>query len=54
MQNSDAARAHYIKQFYDIDAELPTHYDLIVNTDAVSPEETARAVTSLVSEGAEV
>jgi len=54
VKHSDAARAHYIKQFYDIDAELPTHYDLIVNTDAVSPEETARAVTSLVSERAEV
>jgi len=53
VQHSDAARAHYIKQFYDINTELPTHYDLIVNTDAVSPEEAARAVTSLVSEIAE-
>jgi cytidylate kinase len=53
VQHSDAARADYIKRFYDIATELPTHYDLIVNTDAVSPEETARAVTSLVSENAE-
>ena len=33
----DSARADYIRRFYDVDRELPTHYDLVVNTDAVDP-----------------
>ena len=33
VQESDAGRAAYLKRFYGVDAELPTHYDLVVNTD---------------------
>jgi cytidylate kinase len=29
----DAGRADYLKRFYAVSAELPTHYDLVVNTD---------------------
>ena len=41
---SDAARADYIKRFYRISAELPTHYDLVINTDKLAPEHTARLI----------
>jgi hypothetical protein len=32
LKRSDEARASYLKSFYGIDRELPTHYDLVVNT----------------------
>jgi len=39
----DANRADYFKRFYGV-AELPTHYDLVLNTDRLSPEEAAEIV----------
>lgn len=33
---ADAARADYLKRFYGAKAELPTQYDVVVNTDRVS------------------
>jgi hypothetical protein len=44
--DSDAARADYFQRFYQIDRELPTHYDLVVNTDGLSPEEAADIVAA--------
>jgi hypothetical protein len=41
VRRSDAGRADYIKRFYGIGAELPTHYDLVVNTDRLAPERAA-------------
>jgi len=41
---SDAGRRDYLKRFYDVAEELPTHYDLVVNTDAISVEEAAALV----------
>ena len=41
---SDAGRAEYLKRFYRIDRELPTHYDLVVNTDTLSPEQAASII----------
>ena len=38
VKDSDAGRRDYLKRFYDVDEELPTHYDLVVNTDALSVE----------------
>jgi cytidylate kinase len=38
------ARADYLKRFYGISRELPTHYDLVVNTDVISPEDAAQVV----------
>jgi cytidylate kinase len=43
---SDSDRADYLRRFYEIDAELPTHYDLVVSTDALSAEEAAAIVVS--------
>jgi cytidylate kinase len=33
--DDDAGRAAYLKQFYGVDAELPTHYDLALNSDSL-------------------
>jgi cytidylate kinase len=36
--DADASRVDYLKRFHGIDRELPIHYDLVVNTDDLSPE----------------
>jgi Cytidylate kinase-like family len=41
---SDASRAEYFKRFYSIDRELPCHYDLVVNTDLLAPEQAAEII----------
>ena len=38
VKESDAGRADYLKRFYDVREESPTHYDLVLNTDALSIE----------------
>jgi cytidylate kinase len=43
---SDRDRADYLKRFYEIDVEQPTHYDLVLNTDRLTPEETANVVAA--------
>jgi cytidylate kinase len=44
VQDSDAGRRDYLKRFYDVDEELSTHYDLVVNTDVLSVEQGAELV----------
>ena len=41
---ADAGRRDYLKRFYDVGRELPTHYDLVINTDAIVPERAAEIV----------
>ena len=41
IKDSDAGRRDYLRRFYDVDEELPTHYDLVVNTDVLSVEKAA-------------
>jgi cytidylate kinase len=41
VKDADAARRDYLKRFYGVDEELPTHYDLVVNTDVLSVERAA-------------
>jgi hypothetical protein len=41
LKRSDESRASYLKGFYEIDRELPTHYDLVVNTDRLEAGEAA-------------
>jgi Cytidylate kinase-like family len=43
---SDANRADYLKRFYGEKDELPTHYDVVVNTDRLTPAEAATLVTA--------
>lgn len=41
MQESDAERAAYFQRFYQIEQELPTYYDLTINTDELDVDEAA-------------
>jgi cytidylate kinase len=49
IKRSDAGRADYIKRFYRIAAEQPTHYDLVINTDKITPDDAARLVVEAVN-----
>ena len=42
----DAGRADYLKRFYDVDAELPAHYDLVINTDRLDAGAAAELIVS--------
>ena len=44
VRESDHARADYFRHFYGVGQELPTHYDLVVNTDVISPDQAAEIV----------
>ena len=44
LADEDAARADYLKRFHRVDLELPTHYDLVVNTDDLAPERAAELI----------
>lgn len=46
VKESDRARADYLRRFYHVQHELPTHYDLVVNTDSLSTEQAAALITS--------
>ena len=41
IKDADAARSDYLRRFYGVETELPTHYDLVVNTDVLSVEQAA-------------
>jgi hypothetical protein len=44
--SGDANRADYLKRFYKVAAELPTHYDIALNTDRVAPEDATALILS--------
>jgi cytidylate kinase len=44
IRDEDAARDDYLARFYGVERELPTHYDLVVNTDLISPDRAAELV----------
>jgi cytidylate kinase len=48
--DSDANRAAYLKRFYNVGDELPTHYDLALNSDSLSVEVMSDLVVRAVSE----
>ena len=49
LKDSDAGRADYLKRFYDIRDESPTHYDLVLNTDTLSLEQAAELISRAAS-----
>jgi len=49
VRDSDKGRRDYLKRFYDVDEELPTHYDLVVNTDVLTAEQAADVVARAAS-----
>ncbi len=46
LKDSEEARRDYIKRFYQIEEELPTHYDLLINTDTLTTEQAAHIIVS--------
>jgi cytidylate kinase len=48
IKSSDAARADYLKRFYGV-KELPTSYDLVINTDTLSVERAADVIVHAAS-----
>lgn len=51
LKDSEDARRDYIKRFYQIDEELPTHYDLLINTDTLTTEQGANIIVSAAKGG---
>jgi len=43
---SDRERADYFRRFYNVREEAATHYDLVVNTDALTAEQAAAVVVA--------
>jgi hypothetical protein len=41
---NDAGRADYLKRFYDVADELPTHYDVVINTDRIPADQWSELV----------
>ena len=48
VEDSDNQRAQFLRRFYDVRQESPAHYDIVVNTDVLSPEDAARLVLTAV------
>ena len=48
IKDADAGRADYLRRFHAVEQELPTQYDLVLNTDQLSPVQAA----ALISEAA--
>ena len=46
MRDADAGRRDYLNRFYAVEEELPTHYDLVVNTDALTLDHAAAIVAT--------
>ena len=49
VEESDKERERYFERIYELNRELPTHYDLVVNTDVLSAEQAARIISSAAS-----
>ena len=45
----DANRADYIKRFYDVSPELPTHYDIVLNGDRLSADQAVEIIVRAAS-----
>ena len=44
VRNGDANRADYLKRFYGIEAESPSQYDLVIDTDELTVDEATRMI----------
>ena len=49
---SDRGRQEYLRRFYGIDEERPTLYDVVVNTDVLTAEESADLIVGAARSGA--
>jgi cytidylate kinase len=46
IRDNDIARADYFQRFYKIERELPTHYDLVINTDSLNADEASDIIVA--------
>ena len=46
IRTNDAGRADHLKRFYAIADELPTHYDLVINTDRIPADQWSELVVT--------
>jgi cytidylate kinase len=46
IRDNDAGRADYFERFYRVEQELPTHYDLVINTDVLTADEAADIIVA--------
>jgi hypothetical protein len=53
VKKSDAARHDYLRRFYDLKDELPTQYDLVLNTDVLSADRAVQLIAFAASSDAE-
>src|SRR5204863_6154765 len=44
--DDDAGRARYLKDFYGVSQELPTHYDMVLNSQTMTPDSLAEVVVA--------
>jgi cytidylate kinase len=44
ISTSDRERRDYFQRFYNIKDEQPTHYDLVINTDVLTPEQAVEVI----------
>lgn len=49
IHDSDGSRADYLRRFYRIETELPTQYDVVLNTDGLSSAEASDLVVHAAS-----
>ena len=49
-KRGDAGRADYIKRFYGVGQEQPSHYDIVVSTDKLSFEDAAALIVQAAGE----
>ncbi len=47
IHNSDRERRDYFRLFYHVKEELPTHYDVVVNTEVLLPEQAVALILDL-------
>lgn len=46
ISDSDEGRRNYFQTFYEVPEELPTHYDLVINTEVLTPEQAAELIVA--------
>ena len=53
LKRYDANRADYIKRFYGIGEEGPTHYDIVINTDKLSRDDAVQLIMQAAGTGSQ-
>jgi cytidylate kinase len=47
VESSDGERGDYLRRFYSVDEELPTHYDIVINTDVLKMAEAVAMLANI-------